>query len=64
MQTNPTAIANHNALVISNVASLCNAIISEIGGAEISKTLNGDSLTRDKIEQLVCIKAANYAKSL
>lgn len=45
-----------NALVLSNLSAFAYAIVSNIGDQNISKTINGESLTRDRIEQLVATK--------
>jgi len=54
---NPNAAAiKQNGTVLSNATALAHAIIAGISEQHISKTLNDESLTRDKIEHLVVSK--------
>ena len=41
-----------NSIVLANAAALASAVIISIGEQNISRTLNNQSLTRDRIEQL------------
>ena len=48
-----------NALVLTNAAALANAILIVVGEQHISRTCNGESLTRDRIEQTIAAKMTN-----
>ena len=63
MPSSNPSIVKHNALILSNASALTSAIISEIGEKNISKTMNGESLTRDRIEQMAMIKLTHAIQS-
>lgn len=49
-------VACQNATVLANVAALASSLIISLDGKNVSRTLNQESLTRDRIEQLVLTK--------
>lgn len=59
---------NHNTVkqngaVLANAAALTSAVITALGDKNISRTQNGESLTRDQVEQLALARLThNLAK--
>ena len=47
-----TAVIRQNAVILANMAALTNAVISAIGEKYVARSINNESLTRDKIEHL------------
>lgn len=58
-----SSVVKQNALILSNASALANAIIVDIGEQNISKSINGESLTRDRIEQMIAMKLVNSIKT-
>ncbi len=61
-QPSPSTI-KQNGLVLANVSALAFSILSEVGDEHITRSIDGQSLTRDQIEQMVCLKATNTFQS-
>lgn len=54
-QLNPQVV-RQNTLVLANAAALGSAIIQSMSERHVSRTLNAETLTRDRIEQLILVK--------
>ncbi len=63
MKTTDPAVVTQNANVLANAAALTHAVVCEMGEQNICKTINGESLTRDRIEQMVAMKLTTSIES-
>lgn len=52
---NPILVCQ-NATVLANTVVLASGIISNLSDKNISKSLNGESLTRDRVEHLIATR--------
>jgi len=54
--------ATQNAIVLANVACLISGVLREVGEKDISRSLGGETLTRDMVEQTVLARVTSSIK--
>lgn len=59
MSTGDTSAIKRNATILANAAALTSGLVGAIGDKVISKSINNQSLTRDKVEHLVLSKVTS-----